>query len=479
MTLLNPTSPLRSSFRISTLAGLAPRALAATAGLTFLWILLAAWLSVARSTSTGLDTLPPLAEGDWRTVSRVWRGSPAEHAGLRAGDQILAVQTHHVLDESVQASVVAGGREALLVRRIGLRSLERPREVVLSLRSPLGFPQVRTDLIALSALGTLFLAVGIVVIIKRPDETAARLLFFGGSSLAISQAAAITGYGSQIDWTGTLEPWFFRLAVGAALHLFLAFPAPRPLLRWLRGSRRAILYPIGGATLALYLIPLGLGLLVRLGPVWLSTWWPLFLAFWLGLGLLALVDNYHRLENERLRAQTRVILWSLVVAVLGFTLWLPVPILPRAVMLLMAAMFPISIAFAILRYRLFEIDLIIRRTLIYGVLTASLALTYFGSVALIQRFTPARSQADIVISTLAIAALFQPLRRRIQGTIDHRFYRRRYDAEWILTQFAASLRDEVDPAQVVGGLLSAVAETVQPSHASIWLNETVGKVGSG
>jgi hypothetical protein len=144
---------------------------------------------------------------------------------------------------------------------------------------------------------------------------------------------------------------------------------------------------------------------------------------------------------------------------------------------------PIFTGIAIVRYRLYDIDFLINRTLVYGALTATLALVYFGSVATAQvifrAFTGQQEQPQlaIVVSTLVIAALFNPLRRRIQSFIDRRFYRRKYDARKTLGAFSAKLRDETDLNALSGDLVGVVREPMQPSHVSLWLRpDTVLKV---
>ncbi len=146
------------------------------------------------------------------------------------------------------------------------------------------------------------------------------------------------------------------------------------------------------------------------------------------------------------------------------------------VFLISVLIFPLAIANAIFRYRLYDIDIIIRRTLSYGILTALLALVFFGGVILLQNIFSwmvgdTNSPLITVISTLVIAALFNPLRNRIQAFIDRRFYRRKYDAEQALAHFSAAARDEVDQARLTDALLVTVDETMQPDHVNIWLRK--------
>jgi hypothetical protein len=156
----------------------------------------------------------------------------------------------------------------------------------------------------------------------------------------------------------------------------------------------------------------------------------------------------------------------------GSPLWL---LVLEYAALLSFPVIPTAIGFAVLRYRLYDIDVVINRALVYGSLTATLVLIYFGGVATIQTLfrtltgQEQQPQLAVVVSTLAIAALFNPLHRRIQSFIDRRFYRRKYDAAKTLEVFAARLRDEIDLEALGSDLVSAVGETMQPEHVTLWL----------
>ena len=218
----------------------------------------------------------------------------------------------------------------------------------------------------------------------------------------------------------------------------------------------------------------------------------------LGSVVYAQVYRYRRVSTPVERQQTKWIVYGTSVALLGFLLigyllsafvrvffsmqslgLLPSVILITSIYLLLL-LIPISIAFAILRYRLWDIDILINRTLVYGSLTIILALVYFIGIFALQallsvftgHFSPdAQSPIVIVASTLCIAALFQPLRRRLQALIDRRFYRSKYDVARTLAAFSQSLSQEVDLNKLKEDLLAVVRDTMQPTHVSLWLRD--------
>ena len=276
-----------------------------------------------------------------------------------------------------------------------------------------------------------------------------------------------------------------QMTVGSALTFvgymtwmlfFYLFPSGRFVPRWTRW-------------LALcWVLFVGTWIFTPFGP---PTWpLPLFnvaiLILW-GSFPVAQVYRYVRTSDHTQRQQTKWVVFGVAVAVAGtlttiFTVGAAVDLAPKDVeqrmlsLLLMDAFvlfIPLSIGVAVLRARLFDIDVVINRTLVYGSLTVMLVALYFGAIVVLQRafvlLTGQRSTLAVVGSTLLIAALFTPLRRRIQSFIDRRFYRSKYDSSKTMEAFSARLRDETDLQTVSDDLVGVVRETMQPAHVSVWL----------
>lgn len=204
--------------------------------------------------------------------------------------------------------------------------------------------------------------------------------------------------------------------------------------------------------------------------------------------VISLVLQFRRarqLERQQIKWFAYAGAFLAVVFIAGpAVLWSPVVpgwIWPTVFFLGVAAM-PVSAGIAILRYRLYDIDLVINRTLVYGALTVALATTYFGAVVSLQYafrlVTGGGSQLAIIASTLVIAALFNPLRWRVQDLVDRRFYRRKYNVEKTLAAFSTKLRDQTDLDSMNRDLISVVRDTMQPEHVSLWLQELDRKPGS-
>jgi hypothetical protein len=234
--------------------------------------------------------------------------------------------------------------------------------------------------------------------------------------------------------------------------------------------------------------PLGLE---ALGHPWVATAMfivLLLLPLCMVASALSLVLRYRRSRGEE-REQIKWIAFAASVVVIvyliamvgslffplgwggaGTPLWLG--LLQQAALVSFTAV-PIAVGFAVLKYRLYDIDILINRTLVYGSLSATLVVLYFGGIVVLQRvfvlLTGQHSTLAVVASTLLIAALFTPLRRRIQSFIDRRFYRRKYDARKTLEAFTIKLRDETDLKALNNDLVGVVRETMQPAHVSLWL----------
>ncbi len=263
------------------------------------------------------------------------------------------------------------------------------------------------------------------------------------------------------------------------LYLFL-FPNGRAVPRrsaWLMGALVLFHFCVQAGTVIAYAAP---DLAQRLHlPNWGNSLYVLPVQFGFVVVLVCQVYRYRQISSAVERLQTRWFLYGLaliVAFVFGSTFFDATGrsgFLADFLELLFWMPLTFSLAIAILRYRLWDIDVIIRKTLVYGVLTALLGLVYAGSVILLQQLIEAltgqRSPLAVVLSTLVIAALFSSLRRRVQDAVDRRFFRNKVDAAAALAGFAAAARDETDLDALTGRLVAAAQETMQPERISLWL----------
>ncbi len=327
-----------------------------------------------------------------------------------------------------------------------------------------------------------YFAVAALIFWRKSDDWMAwlasfSLVAFGASFPSIPAVLAAVHPVWQLPVTLVSED---VLGFPSLIIFFFLFPTGRFVPRWTRwvaiGS--AVLFVLGTFfpdslfNISNWPIPL-----LFLGPLLLF-----------GSVVFAQVYRYRHISTPMERQQTKWVVFGAVIALLGLLLLgslvvrllvllqslnlLLLVILVTSIYLLLL-LIPLSLAIAILRYRLWDVDALINKTLVYGTLTATLALLYIGLVFALQFLLRGLINQDstiaIVASTLVIAALFQPLRHRLQKVIDRRFYRRKYDATKTLTAFSATLRDEVDLSQLSEQLLAVVHETLQPTHVSLWL----------
>jgi hypothetical protein len=351
-----------------------------------------------------------------------------------------------------------------------------------------------------------FSTVGAVIAARRPDNAV------GWSLLAMGLALGVAFFGQvYADYTLVAHPGFLPggavavwlslwtpvLALVAATFFCLLFPDGRPPSnRWRWVGRLA---STGGVLLVLGFSlapgtldernypgtrnPVGVEGAGRLLEGTTTAGTALALVALL-LAVASMIVRFRRSIGVE-RQQLKWIVYAGAAAAGGFafTLFLSGPLANAvfAVAFLAFIGVPVAAGFAILRYRLYEIDLLINRTLVYVPLTAMLALLYVGGVVGLQyvfrALTGQESTLAVVASTLAIAALFNPLRRRVQGFVDRRFYRRKYDAAKTLAAFNTRLREETDLASLSDELVGVVSATMQPEHVSLWVRPEAAQKG--
>jgi hypothetical protein len=378
--------------------------------------------------------------------------------------------------------------EAVYTLRLGPAEVEALHGLGLSLRFYAAYV-IAFD-VALALVCTLTAA---FIFWRRRDDwmtllVALILVLLGTNSVSpVVSTLATVWTGRALDYVTLAYNGAAALGMLTHVHILFLSPDGRFVPRWTQPLAAAF----SGVVLALgaYAVTtitrwgqLSSALVLSVAPAWLIL---------IGLGVISQVYRYRRVSSTVQRQQTKWVVVGLSGMTLGFVLnasFLSLASqqagLPRLVINLVHSplvytcllLLPICLAFSILRYRLWDIDLIIRRTLIYSSLTAALALVYLGSVVLLQSLfgllTGERQPEFVtVLSTLAIAALFIPLRRRVQNGIDRLFYRRKYDAAQTLAAFSTGLRHDAhaDLERLGQRLVSAVDETMQPEHVSLWL----------
>jgi hypothetical protein len=339
--------------------------------------------------------------------------------------------------------------------------------------------------IPLVANTSVWFAVSLVLFWRKSTDRAILLLFL---VLVLTPLFFIPGLpGVLVNYGAWWVPIDFLLVLAGVM---LIFGYTLPDGRFVPGFTRWL--ALGWIAASLLPVPI-------LGAVHPWNWWlsPLYtlvrIAFYGSLAL-ALLYRYRRVSTPVQREQIKWVVFASTIVLVEVSVaslvlkalpsYFPTPGLStqlhqlvRLMTSILPVLIPLSIGIALLRYRLWEIDVIINRTLVYGSLTALLVLLYFGLVigleSLVRLITGQVSQSPVVIvaSTLVIAALFQPLRRRIQRIIDRRFYRHKYDAAKTVAAFSATLRNEVDLNTLREHLLAVVQETMQPAHVSLWLRQ--------
>jgi hypothetical protein len=342
--------------------------------------------------------------------------------------------------------------------------------------------------------------VGALVASRRPENPVGWLLCLYGLAISISYSCAeYTIYallaepnslpaGEAMAW---IVSWILPIIIGLSAFLYLLFPTGRlPSRRWRWVAWLTGVLVLAGVITSAFSSGALLGVLGPIrNPLGVEGFTSIYTALLYIINTVALgavvLSVFMRLRHA-LGVERQQIKWFAYAAagsvIAGGVAYL-IPIVVDtplwfermgfALNIAFIPAIPIAIGIAILRYRLYDIDLIINRTLVYGSLTAMLVALYFVGIVVLQRvfvlLTSEQSTLAVVASTLLIAALFNPLRRRIQSFIDRRFYRRKYDAAKTLQGFSAQLRDETDLDALSDDLVGVVRETMQPAHVSLWI----------
>jgi hypothetical protein len=338
----------------------------------------------------------------------------------------------------------------------------------------------------------LFPAAGALIAARRPQNPIGWLLLLGGVVAALGELSGPYGFRTLVADPGSLPggglaSWFFQTAwivpICAFPPLFLLFPTGRLVARgwrWVLYSSVLPLlafvalgvasWPYRGRTMLLAVEDIEeLKAADAFIVVGLLVYFVLLAA-----SVVSLIVRFRRARGDE-RQQLKWLCAAGVLLVAKGTadtvLVADSGVVSQLASTVIFALVPVAIGIAMLRYRLYDIDLIINRTLVYGALTALLAAAYFAIVVALQNVIPGAGDSDLTIagSTLAVAALFRPLRARVQGFIDRRFYRRKFDAQKTLESFSLRLREDVDLDHLSADFLRVVRDTMQPAHASLWL----------
>ncbi len=347
----------------------------------------------------------------------------------------------------------------------------------------------------------LFSTVGTIVASRRAENPVGWLFCLLGLTFSIGHFSSqyaihaqlaqpdLLPAGGALAW---ISSWILPPIIGLQVFSFLLFPTGRlPSSRWIWLACLTVAFVVAGVISSAFAFGANAGLGPVQNPLGIEGFLDVYDAVLLVSSLLYVAVAYSLFVRLRRaggveRQQIKWLAYAVVATVGGTTIAYSIPDTINtplwfewagyALLIATTPAIPISIGIAILRYRLYDIDRIINRTLVYGSLTVSLALVYFGGVAslqgLLRALTGQGPQLAIVASTLAIAALFNPLRRRIQSFIDRRFYRRKYDAAKTLEGFSARLRDETDLDELSSDLERVVREAMQPEHVSLWLRKS-------